>query len=118
MKAFCSRFNPDGTFAFADFGMADLTYAPFFQRYELNDYFWGFAPAPELRRIARWRQALADHPSVPEYELVTVTTTSSFTADYSLGFAQRCTAARQGEERTGSDDTVGRATEMPPRRIA
>jgi glutathione S-transferase len=40
LEAFLMRVSPDANFAFADFGMADLTYAPFFQRYELNDYFW------------------------------------------------------------------------------
>ena len=45
------------------FGVVDLKFAPFFERYKLNHYFWAFQ-FPELPRIERWRHALEEHPLI------------------------------------------------------
>lgn len=42
LDAFLRRTNPDGQYVWESFRMADLTYAPFFARFVLNEYFWDF----------------------------------------------------------------------------
>lgn len=44
--------------------MAELTFAPFFQRYALNTYCWGFEVPGRLGRTLHWRDAALDHASV------------------------------------------------------
>jgi glutathione S-transferase len=116
LEAFLMRVSPDADFAFAEFGMADLTYAPFFQRYELNEYFWGFRIPDGLKRVARWRRALADHPSVGVTSLP-MEDYAKLYADYSLGFSNG--AIPPGHERSALDPTVPLSERpMPPRRVA
>ena len=116
LESFLMRFNPDGDFALADFGMADLTYAPFFQRYELNDYFWGFKIPDGLARVKQWQRAVADHPSVRATSLA-LSEYAKLYADYSWGFANG--AIPPGRERSALDPTLPLDQRpMPPRRVA
>lgn len=115
LEAFLIRVSPDADFAFAEFGMADLTYAPFFQRYELNEYFWGFKIPDGLTRVERWRRALAGHPSVQVTSLP-LGDYAKLYADYSLGFSNG--AVPPGHERSALDPTVPlNQRPMPPRRV-
>jgi glutathione S-transferase len=59
-----TRLGPDRDFPFGRFGMAELTYAPFFERYALNEYFWGYAIPPRLPQVERWRRGVLDHDAV------------------------------------------------------
>lgn len=116
LETFLMRISPDSDFAFAEFGMADLTYAPFFQRYELNDYFWGFKIPDGLTRVERWRGAVARHPSVHVTSL-SLEDYAKLYADYSLGFSNG--AIPPGHERSALDPMIPlKERPMPPRRIA
>jgi len=66
LDVFLVRNNPHGVWAFDEFGMADLTYAPFFQRACVNGYYrWFEVPdRPEYQRVRRWRDACLAHPLV------------------------------------------------------
>lgn len=114
LEEFLQRVNPDGEFAMGDFGMADLSYAPFFQRYRLNSYFWGFEPPP-VPRVARWQEALAAHPAVRATSLPDDSCIKLY-ADYSLGYANG--ALPPGRERSALDMSVPlESRPMPPRRV-
>lgn len=116
LESFLTRVSPDTDFAFAEFGMADLTYAPFFQRYKLNEYFWGFRIPDGLKRVERWRRALAGHSSVQVTSL-TLEDYAKLYADYALGFSNG--AVPPGQERSALDPTVPlNQRPMPPRRVA
>lgn len=116
LESFLNRISPDSAFAFPEFGMADLTYAPFFQRYELNTYFWGFRIPEGLKRVNRWREALADQSSVAATTLPSEDYAKLY-ADYSLGFANG--AIPPGHERSALDLTVPlHQRPLPPRRAA
>lgn len=66
LDVFLTRHNPEGTYAFEHFGMADLTFAPFFQRTCVNGYYrWFQVPSsPEYARVLRFRDACLAHPLV------------------------------------------------------
>lgn len=116
LEAFLVRVSPDADFAFAEFGMADLTYAPFFERYDLNSYFWGFKIPDGLSRVEKWRQALANHPSVRATSL-TLEDYAKLYADYALGFSNG--AIPPGHERSALDPAVPLDQRpMPPRRTS
>ncbi len=115
LETFLLRVSPDTDFAFAGLGMADLTYAPFFQRYELNEYFWGFKIPDGLSRVERWRRALAGHPSVQATSLP-MGDYAKLYADYALGFSNG--AIPPGHERSALDPMVPLSQRpMPPRRV-
>lgn len=66
LDALLVQHNPDGTWLWDAFGMADLSAAPFFQRYCLNAHFRAFA-LPDDRayaRVRRWRDAALAHDLV------------------------------------------------------
>jgi glutathione S-transferase len=60
------RLGAEGDTVFGQFGIVELTFAPFFERYVLNDYYWDFRPLERagLARVARWRKAMLQHPAV------------------------------------------------------
>jgi len=114
LEEFLQRIHPDGEFAIGDFGMVDLSYAPFFQRYKLNSYFWGFQP-PDVPRVARWQEALVAHPSVRATSLPDDCYIKLY-VDYSLGYANG--ALPPGHERSALDMSVPpESRPMPPRRL-
>jgi glutathione S-transferase len=115
LEAFLARVNPDGDFALGGFGMADLTYAPFFERYAVNAYFWGFEVPPDLKRVARWRRVAADHKSVRATALAAEDYIKLY-ADYALGYANG--AVPPGRERSALDLSIPLGDrKLPPRRV-
>ncbi len=114
LEEFLHRVNPDGEFAIGDFGMADLSYAPFFQRYRLNCYFWGFEP-PATPRVARWQESLDAHPAVRATSLPDDCYIKLY-ADYSLGYSNG--ALPPGRERSALDMSVPlESRPLPLRRV-
>lgn len=65
---FLRHHNPDGTFLFDAFGLADLVYTPMFMRFWFLDYYEGFdLPAgPAFDRVRRWREACLAHPAAQQ----------------------------------------------------
>jgi len=110
------RLAPDQDLPFGAFGMAELTYAPFFLRYALNEYFWGYDIPNGLPRVRRWRQAALDHGAVKATALPADHYLKLY-ADYALGFANG--AVPPGRERSALDPGWPlEARPLPPRRIA
>lgn len=115
LDAFLMRHNPDGVFFHDAFGMADLSAAPFFQRYCLNTHFRAFALPEEAgyARVRRWREALLSHPLVvatgmPDEDFI------KLYADYALGFGNG--AVPPGHSHSSFDFVVPLAARpMPPR---
>ncbi|ARN76097.1 glutathione S-transferase family protein [Oceanicoccus sagamiensis] len=68
LNAFLLEHNPDGDVAFGsgegDFGMADLSYLPFFSRYAAVAYYRHFELPDEqaYARVKRWRDSCMTHP--------------------------------------------------------
>lgn len=59
--------NPEGTFLFERFGLAECAFTPLFQRFWVNEYYDGFAlPAEGFARVARWRDACLAHPAAQQ----------------------------------------------------
>ena len=95
--------------------MTELTYAPFFVRYALNEYFWGFVMPKHLPRVERWRQAVLHHDAVKVTSLPPDHYIKLY-ADYALGFANG--AVLPGHERSALDpDWPLDERPLPPRRI-
>ena len=57
--------NPEGTFLFDAFGLADLVYTPMFMRFWFLKYYEGFdlPDDPAYDRFRRWRDACMAHPA-------------------------------------------------------
>ena len=120
LDGFLRRHNPDGTCLWDDFGMADLSTAPFFQRYCLNTHYRGFAlpEGEEYSRVRRWQAALLAHPLViatgmPDADFIT------FYEDYALGYGNGAVPA--GRQRSSFDVSVplaGRPLPAPPAWLA
>jgi len=66
LEAILERLGVDDDAVFGDFGIVEMTFAPFFERYVLNDYYWNFRPLEQggLARVARWREAMLRHPTI------------------------------------------------------
>lgn len=59
--------NPDGTFLFDRFGMAEAVYAPIFARFWFLEYYEGFElPATGYARVRRWVDACLAHPAAQQ----------------------------------------------------
>jgi glutathione S-transferase len=117
VDAFLRRLNPNGELLWDSFSMADATFAPFFQRFVLNEYFWRFAipESDEFARVRRWRAALAAHPLVQATSLTSDDYVKLY-ADYALGYGN----GKVPEGRNGSsfDLSIPLADRpMPERRV-
>jgi len=103
LDAFLTRHNPDGIWLWDDFGMADLSAAPFFQRWCLNEHFRRFVlPGEGTARVRRWSDACLAHPLVigtgmPAEDFI------KLYADYALGYGNGAVPA--GKERSSFDFT-------------
>jgi len=87
LNRWLTEHNPNGTYAWDSFGMVDLNFAPFFQRYCLNEHYRGFKipNTLEYARVLKWRNALLAHPIVrqtglPDEKYI------RYYYDYSLGY--------------------------------
>ena len=84
LNNFLMEHNPDGTFLFQEFGLAEAVFAPIFKRFWFLDYYEGFElpVGPEYARIKKWRAACMAHEStdqVSEEEII------KLYYDYALG---------------------------------
>lgn len=57
--------NPEGTFLFDDFGLAEAVFTPMFMRFWFLDYYEGFElpDDPKYARVRTWRDACLAHPA-------------------------------------------------------
>ncbi|MGG5811354.1 glutathione S-transferase family protein [Falsiroseomonas sp. CW058] len=113
LDAFLMRHSPDGTFLWDAFGMADLSVAPFFQRYCLDEHYRGFRlpETPDHARVRRWRDALLAHPLV----VATGMPAGDFIRlyeDYALGHGNG--AVPPGRERSSFDLSIPLASRPLP----
>lgn len=60
--------NPDGTFLFDRFGLAEAVFTPMFMRFWFLDYYDGFElpDGPDYDRVRKWREACLDHPAAQQ----------------------------------------------------
>lgn len=60
--------NPDGTWLFDDFGLAEVAYTPLMMRFWFLEHYEGFAlpETPEFARVAKWRDACLAHTAVQQ----------------------------------------------------
>lgn len=58
--------NPEGTFLFERFGLAEAVFAPIFVRFHFLDYYEGFELPPGLDRVRHWRDACLAHPAAQQ----------------------------------------------------
>ncbi|MGE0232744.1 MAG: glutathione S-transferase family protein [Flavobacteriaceae bacterium] len=65
---FLLEHNPDGTYLFQEFGLAEAVFTPMFARFWFLEYYEGFAlPADErFARVAKWREACLEHPAAQQ----------------------------------------------------
>jgi len=64
---FLKWYNPQGTFLFERFGLAEAVFTPMLMRFWFLEYFEGFElPAGEMERVRRWREACLAHPAVQQ----------------------------------------------------
>jgi glutathione S-transferase len=65
---FLLQHNPQGTYLFEDFGLAETVFTPFFMRFWFLEYYEGFDLPVEERyaRVRRWRDACLAHPAAQQ----------------------------------------------------
>ena len=68
LNDFLVRHNPSGTFLYDEFGMAEVVFAPFFERFWFLEYYEGFDLPHEQRydRVRKWRDACLAHPAAKQ----------------------------------------------------
>ncbi len=68
LDEFLTRHNPEGTFLFERFGLAETVFTPFFMRFWFLEYYEDFELPREARysRVRRWREASLEHPAVQQ----------------------------------------------------
>ena len=84
IDGFLMEHNPDGTFLFDEFGLAEAVFTPIFMRFWFLDYYEGF-DLPEggtFDRVRRWRDACLAHPAAQQ---VTREEIVKLYYDYALG---------------------------------
>lgn len=84
ISAFLDEQNPDGTWLFEEFGLAEAVFTPMFMRFWFLDYYEGFAlpDTPDFARVARWQEACLAHPAAQQ---VTREEIVKLYYDYALG---------------------------------
>lgn len=60
--------NPNGTYLFDDFGLAEAVFTPMFMRFWFLDYYEGFElpDEPKFHRVKKWKDACMAHPSAQQ----------------------------------------------------
>ncbi len=115
LDAMLKRHNPQGTWLWDQFGMADLSAAPFFQRWCLNDWY-RHVPAPQgegYARVRRWYDACLAHPLVRETGMSDEDYIKLY-EDYALGYGNGAVPA--GRARSSFDLSVPLAGRALPAR--
>lgn len=66
LNDFLLQHNPEGTFLFEGFGLAETVFTPFFMRFWFLEYYEEFDLPDEdgYKRVRRWRDACLAHPAV------------------------------------------------------
>lgn len=113
LDAFLVRHAEGKDFLFADFGLAETVFTPFFQRFWFNAWYEGFdlPDQPEYARVRRWRERCLAHPAAQQ---VTEEQIVKLYYDYSRGVGNGALP----EGRTVSSFTFVPAWQdrpMPPR---
>lgn len=118
LEALLERFDAQRDCVFGQFGMVELTYAPFFERYVLNGHYWGFQPSNQsgLMRVQRWRDAILAHPVVKRTGIAPTDYIKLY-EDYAYGCSNG--AVPVGRAKSSFDLSVPLSDRpMPARRIA
>ena len=81
---FLRAHNPEGTYLFDDFGLAEAVFTPMLKRFWFLDYYEGFAlpETEDYARVRKWHDACVSHPAsdqVSKEEIV------KLYYDYALG---------------------------------
>ncbi|MZR30243.1 glutathione S-transferase family protein [Sneathiella litorea] len=84
LNDFLEEHNPDGTWLFEDFGLAECVFTPMFMRFWFLEYYEGFdlPNSPEYARVRKWREACLAHPAAQQ---VTREEIVKLYYDYALG---------------------------------
>lgn len=84
IDGFLVEHNPNGTFLFGDFGLAEAVFTPVFKRFWFLEYYEDFDLPDEdsYQRVQRWRQACMQHPATTQ---VTKEEIVKLYYDYALG---------------------------------
>lgn len=84
LNGFLMEHNPDGTFLFDGFGLAEAVFTPMFQRFWFLDYYEHFTlpDGPDYDRVRRWQAACMAHPAAVQ---VTREEIVKLYYDYALG---------------------------------
>lgn len=110
LEDFLVDHNPDGTFLFDRFGLAECVFAPILQRFWFLDYYEQYSLAA-FPRVRRWRDACLAHPAAQQ---VTYNQIVRLYYDYAKGAGNGALP----EARTRSSftfDSDWRTRPMPPR---
>ncbi len=84
LNAFLLEHNPDGTFLYDSFGLAEAVFTPMFMRFWFLDYYEGFQlpDTSDYHRVRAWVQACLAHPAAGQ---VTREKIVKLYYDYALG---------------------------------
>lgn len=84
LNEFLLEHNPDGTFLFGEFGLAEAVFTPMFMRFWFLEYYEDFTipDEAEYARVRKWRDACLEHPAVQQ---VTKEEIVKLYYDYALG---------------------------------
>ncbi|WP_366194139.1 glutathione S-transferase family protein [Meridianimarinicoccus marinus] len=68
LNDFLLRHNPDGTWLFDEFGLAEVVFTPLMMRFWFLDYYESFhlPDCPEFDRVARWREGCLAHSAAQQ----------------------------------------------------
>ncbi|MBO6717700.1 MAG: glutathione S-transferase family protein [Rhizobiaceae bacterium] len=68
---FLCEHNPDGTYLFDEFGLAEAVFTPMFMRFWFLDYYEEFDLPAEAKfeRVRRWRDACLAHPAAQQVSM-------------------------------------------------
>jgi glutathione S-transferase len=58
--------NPQGTFLFDDFGLAEAVFTPLFMRFWFLEYYEAFEIPADLVRVRTWHDACISHPAAQQ----------------------------------------------------
>lgn len=88
LEALLERIGMRGDTVFGRFGIVELSFGPFFERYVLNEHYWGFRPheSAGLERVLRWRAAILAHAAQQATSLAPDDYIKLY-EDYSLGYS-------------------------------
>ena len=85
INTFLNRYNPQGTYLFNDFGLAEAVFTPMFMRFWFLEYYedYDIPTGPEFDRVRKWRDACLSHEAAQQ---VTKEEIVKLYYDYALGY--------------------------------